>query len=378
MIGGRIQMVLLLLAMAAAPAAAAPPPLPTTQHAGPFASGHVQGIAVDRKRGYIYYSFTNLLAKYDFHGKLVGTLVGWTGHLGDLDFNNADGKIYGSLEYGKRNAFYIAVIDGERIDHIGIPAQESGILRTVYLPEVTRDYAAPSHRYGCSGIDGVAFGPAFGRTAGRRYLTVAYGIYGDNQRSDNDHQVLLQYDAADWSRIAQPLSEARPHHQGPDRPRTKVFVRTGNTRYGVQNLAYDETLQRWFMGVYKGGKPSFPNYGLFAIDARTMPVHGPLIGVPKAGELPGADGFSGERWEFGLLLPLAEDGFIDRNSSVRGWNRKADVGIQPLGSGLYYMVSNFRTADKEAAEVKLARWSGVAEDPFSIARSPAKMKKSRK
>jgi hypothetical protein len=35
-----------------------------------WASGHVQGIAVDVQGGYIYYSFTNLLAKYDFSGKL--------------------------------------------------------------------------------------------------------------------------------------------------------------------------------------------------------------------------------------------------------------------------------------------------------------------
>ena len=63
--------------------------------------------------GYIYYSFTNLLAKYDFSGKLIGTLVGWTGHLGDLDFNPADGKVYGSLEYKEDQAFYIAVIDAK-------------------------------------------------------------------------------------------------------------------------------------------------------------------------------------------------------------------------------------------------------------------------
>jgi hypothetical protein len=44
-----------------------------------------------------------------------------------------------------------AVIDGERIDGAGIPAQGSGTLLTMYLPEVTRDYAAPSHRYDCSG-----------------------------------------------------------------------------------------------------------------------------------------------------------------------------------------------------------------------------------
>src|SRR5690606_20923468 len=94
--------VLLALALVtAAPLATASPtlpPLPLQQDGGTWPSGHVQGIAVDRQRGYIYYSFTDLLAKYDFHGNLIGTLVGWTGHLGDLDFNAADGHIYGSLE----------------------------------------------------------------------------------------------------------------------------------------------------------------------------------------------------------------------------------------------------------------------------------------
>jgi hypothetical protein len=40
----------------------------------------------------------------------------------------------------------------------------------------------------------------------------------------------------------------------------------------VQNLTYDETLQRWFMGVYQGQKPPFPNYLLFAVEAREQPV----------------------------------------------------------------------------------------------------------
>src|SRR5690606_7748561 len=133
-------------------------------------------------------------------------------HLGDLDFNGEDGKVYGSLEYKADEAFYIAVIDVSRLDRVGAEAGETDIFRTVYLPEVAKDYSAdvngdgrfdgdiaetPDHRYGCSGIDGVAFGPAFGQTGGKRFLTVAYGIYGNSDRTDNDHQVLLQYDIAE-------------------------------------------------------------------------------------------------------------------------------------------------------------------------------------
>lgn len=370
-----------LLLAAAAPQQSPDPALlarlPLAQNGGTWASGHVQGIAVDLQRGHIYYSFTNLLAKYDLSGRLIGTLVGWTGHLGDLDFNPEDGKLYGSLEYREDKAFYIAVIDVSRLDRVGVEAGTSAIFRTVYLPEVAADYAAdvngdgrfdgddgkfrsdaaasPDHRYACSGIDGVSFGPEFGRSDGRRYLTVAYGIYGNPGRADNDHQVLLQYDISDWARYASPLSEAAPHRRGPARAHGKYFVRTGNTLYGVQNLSYDASLQRWWLGVYPGKKPGFPNYQLFAVDARTRPVSGDLVGMP---------GSDGKRWEKGLTLALAEDGLRDPATGIRGWNQKADVGSQPLGSGLFYFAVNAGAKGRQTADLTLMRWTGDAPKPF--------------
>lgn len=358
-----------LLFLAAVVPAAADRPLPSTHRSGPWASGHVQGIAVDRKGGYIYYSFTNLLAKYDFNGKLIGTLVGWTGHLGDLDFNPADGRVYGSLEYKKDKAFYIAVIDVARIDRVGIDAASSDILRAVHLREVTRDYTAdvngdgrfdgddgqfrdnaaesPDHRYGCSGIDGVSFGPAFGRSDGPSLLTIAYGIYGNTKRTDNDHQVLLQYDIVDWARYAKPLVERAPHRSGPAVVHGKYFVRTGNTTYGVQNLAYDAASRRWFMGVYRGKKPAFPNYLLFAVDADTRPRRGDLTGVPAP---------DGKGWEQGALLALADAGLKDPATGIRGWNQKADVGFQPVGGGLFYVAVNSGTKNAQSAKLSLMRY----------------------
>lgn len=368
---------LALAVVGPAGARAETPPLPLTQNGGTWTAGHVQGIAVDRAGGYIYYSFTNLLAKYDFDGKLIGTLVGWTGHLGDLDFNPADGKVYGSLEYKQDKAFYIAVIDVRRLDRVGVQAGDADIFRTVYLPEVVKDYAAdvngdgvfdgddgkfkddaaasPDHRYGCSGIDGVAFGPAFGRTDGKLYLTVAYGIYGNTSRADNDHQVLLQYDIAGWASHARPLIEAAPHHEGPAAVDGKYFVRTGNTTYGVQNLAYDEAQRRWFMGVYQGKKTAFPNYLLFAVDAATAPTTGPLIGVPAPG-----GGF-----ETGPLLKLAEAGLADSATNVRGWNQKADVGLQPVGNGRFYLARNSGGGGRQTADLTLMRWTGDPQKPFA-------------
>nr|WP_298726528.1 hypothetical protein [uncultured Steroidobacter sp.] len=348
-------------------AAAEPAPeLPLHHNGGTWSSGHVQGIAVDVQGGYIYYSFTNLLARYDFSGRLIGTLVGWTGHLGDLDFNPADGKVYGSLEYGKDRAFYIAVIDAKRLDRIGIEATDTELFRTVHLPEVTKDFVADmdgdgstdgerDHRYGCSGIDGVGFGPAFGHVDGPRYLTVAYGVYGDTARNDNDHQVLLQYDVSDWSEYLQPLNEAALHRSGPDTLRGKYFVRTGNTTWGVQNLSYDDSLQRWFLGVYQGRKQSFPNYLLFAVDARTPPKPGILIGVPHR---------DGKGWERGQLLALADDGLRDAETGVRGWRQKADVGFQPLGRQLYYVSMSSGGKGAQSADLTLMRWTGDANQPF--------------
>lgn len=376
-VGSLFAVAALLFSMATTHSATPAPlaRLPLKQNGGTWSSGHVQGIAVDVKGGYIYYSFTNLLAKYDFSGRLIGTLVGWTGHLGDLDFNPADGKVYGSLEYKEDKAFYIAVIDVGQLDRVGVEAGKTKIFRTVYLPEVVEDYVAgmdgsgkpngdaavtQGGRYGCSGIDGVGFGPAFGHVDGPRYLTVAYGIFGDTTRTDNDHQVLLQYDIGDWDKYARPLTEAEPHRTGPNAPQGKYFVRTGNTSYGVQNLSYDQTLQRWFMGVYRGKKESFPNYLLFAVEARAQPAIDELVGVP------GADG---KGWERGRLLELADDGLKDASTGVRGWNQKSDVGFQPVGHGLFYLSANSGGKGAQTSDLALMRWTGDARKPFVPAKA---------
>jgi hypothetical protein len=215
--------------------------------------------------------------------------------------------------------------------------------------------ASPDHHYDCSGIDGVAFGPEFGRADGKLYLTVAYGIYGNTSRTDNDHQVLLQYDITDWARYASPLSEAAPHHNGPASVHGKYFVRTGNTSYGVQNLSYDAGMRRWFMGVYQGKKPSFPNYLLFAVDARDEPVRADLVGVSGPG---------GKGWEQGMLLPLAKDGLRDPATGIRGWNQEANVGFQPVGKGLFYVSVKSGGKGHQTGDLTLMRWTGDPAKPL--------------
>ena len=61
--------------------------LPPDIYTGKWREGHIQGIAVDLERGYIYCSFTTILIKLDMSGKLVGSVRGFTGHLGCLAYN---------------------------------------------------------------------------------------------------------------------------------------------------------------------------------------------------------------------------------------------------------------------------------------------------
>ena len=352
---------------------------PHTIKVGPFKSGHVQGIAVDREKGFVYYSFTTLLVKTDLEGNIIGSVKGLLGHLGCLDFNPADGRVYGSLEYkndaiGKgilssndkshlklANAFYIAIFDVDRINRENMDAEKDGVMTSVYLPTVLEDYLAKvevdgktvDHRFCCSGIDGVSFGPKFGKTDGRRYLTVAYGIYGDNKRPDNDYQVLLQYDIRDWKQYEHPLSQDKMHQHGPKRPNGKYFAFTGNTSYGVQNLEYDEENKIWLMAVYYGHKPFYPNYGIFAVDAKAKPVTQPLMGVPYQQE--------------GKIVKLAEMGSRHEATGIYGWKKGIGyTGLESLGNGLFYIAHDYSENKMQRAEVRLYRFDPSKEKPFTL------------
>lgn len=270
---------------------------------------HIQGIAVDPKKGYIYYSFTTKLIKAKLDGTIVGSVDGLTGHLGCIDFNDADGKVYGSLEYkndvigrginsiiGVRktyeDSFYMTIFDVDKINRMDMDAEKDGVMTAVYLKEVVDDFNGTGinkagevvpHRYGCSGIDGTAIGPMPGDPDGKDYLFVCYGIYSDLAREDNDHQVILCYDLEELNCFAQPLSQEAMHKSGPAAPKEKLFVFTGNTTYGVQNLEYDPYTKGYFMALYPGKKPEYPNFKLMQIDATAAPVRKPLQGLKEEG-----------------------------------------------------------------------------------------------
>ena len=343
---------------------------------GPFKAGHIQGIAVDQEKGYIYYSYTTMLIKTDLQGRIVGSVTGLLGHLGDLDLNEADGRVYGSLEYKNDaigrgilnmekstctldNAFYIAIFDVDRIDRVGMSAEEDGIMTTVYLPTVLEDYLAEvatsegkkAHRLGCSGIDGVAFGPKFGTTSGKEYLTVAYGIYSEKDRSDNDYQVLLQYDTEKWAKYERTLSQDDMHQMGPRKPAGQYFVFTGNTTYGVQNLEYDPFTEAWLMAVYKGVKEHYPNYTLFAADAKARPAKQTLQGVPYIKK--------------GLVVPLKAEGLKDATTGIRGWMwGVGSTGMAALGGGYYYFSHNYNSEQGQGSTIRMYRYTDLKDEAF--------------
>ena len=352
--------------------------LPDSIYSGKQGKFHVQGVAVDKANGYVYFSFTDRLIKTDLSGKLIGSVTGFAGHLGDLDFNEGDGKIYGSLEYkndaiGKgiskskglkdngQNAFYIAVFDGKGITRPDMNAEEGDLLRTIYIAEAVKDYEAnvqfntstKAHRFGCSGIDGVAFAPEIGTAnTNKKYLYVAYGIYGDTTRTDNDYQVLLKYDVGDWGEYGKNLSQRKLHRSGPKKPLDKFFVKTGNTRYGIQNLAYDTYSGNFYAAVYRGAKKEFPNYDLFVIDARRKAVSDQISLGDKSTQI--------------KTLSLADIGPADQDTGIRGWYFKwGATGICPLGSGLFYISHNKKDRDgQEHCTVYKYKWIGDAQNSF--------------
>jgi hypothetical protein len=347
-----------------------PAQLPLTIDGGEWPAGHVQGIAIDREHGFVYYSFTTMLVKTDLAGTVLGSVVGFTGHLGDLDFNEKDGRVYGSLEYKEAQSFYIAILDVDKITSLNMDAEASGIVSTVYLEEVVEDFTAdmdgngvfdgdiaatPDHRYGSSGIDGVSFGPAFGRgDHSRQVLMVAYGVYSNVNRTDNDNQVILQYDVKKWRKYEQPLTQAAPHTSGPADEDAKYFVYTGNTTFGVQNLEYDEYTGNWLLAAYTGQKPQFPNYSLFAIDGSDRPREGVVQGQATP--------------ETGRILQLLDAGLSDPATGIRGFNFVADVGLESMGCGYFYVSRQSNRVENgvtlQSADLTLYRWTGGTPAPF--------------
>ncbi|HBE55204.1 MAG TPA: hypothetical protein DDW22_04035 [Prevotellaceae bacterium] len=330
---------------------------------------HVQGIAYDRKRDCMYMSFTTSLVKVDMQGRVLGSVEGLTGHLGCISLNPDDGRLYGSLEYkhdaigqgimdgmgGVRNdnedGFYIAVFDVARINREHMNAQE--VMTTVYVrpavddfnAEVTNQGRTLRHRFGCSGIDGLTLAPRWGKGRGRRMLYVAYGIYSENDRTDNDYQVLLCYDVDKLRKHEQTLVPQNLHHSGPKKADATYYIHTGNTCWGVQNLCYDSHTGHMLAAVYPGKKPGWKNFGLYVADGQGKPTREVLKGV--------------EPRTTGLVMPLLMQGEHDPAHDTWGWNFKwGSTGLVSLGDGRFYVSVGGRdkATGRQYCEARLFRW----------------------
>ena len=325
---------------------------------GKHGKNHIQGMAVDEKNGWVYYSFTTMLVKTDSEGRALGSVTGLIGHLGCISIDKTTGDVYGTLEYkhdsiGKGilkslgggsfdDGFYLVRFNGPGIVRAEMDAEKDGLMTAMFLPDVLADYRgkgepingkAPDHRYGCSGIDGVCLAPPPGGGEGED-VWIAYGVYGDVARSDNDHQVLLRCDKAAFDRYARPLRQRDMHRSGPP-SLVRYFVYTGNTEYGVQNLEYDPYTNCVFMAVYRGRKPGFPNKDIYAADWSVPAQTVPLRGLN----------------ETGLSLTL-RGAAGPESDAISGWELPfGQYGLYARGSGRFYIAEPAETEDEESAYV---------------------------
>ena len=312
---------------------------------------HCQGIATDGK--FMYYSFTTKFVKTDMEGNFIGSAVGLTGHLGCIAYNEADGCVYGSLEYkndiigkGIRNAlgiegdcptgFYIARIDVARINTADIDAIGSGVLTLLRLKDVVDDHlwreGEVEHKYGCAGMDGTTIVPDY---HGKRTIFVAYGIYEDVNRDDNDEQVLVAYDMERIAPLFSVIDPANDSTEGVTADK-KLFVFTGNTTFGVQNLEYDSYTDCILAAVYRGKKPQFPNRSMYFIDMKAPEYE-------KDGK---------------TYLPLAKRG-LSHESGIYGSDFKfGSTGVIALGDGLYYFSEPTSKAGVHTSLVRLYKLLG--------------------
>ena len=319
--------------------------LPKQLYSGFWKEGHVQGIAVDAKREFVYYSFTTILLKTDFEGNPIGTVENLAGHLGCIQYDPDRDLVYGSLELkhdqigkgiidrigydpSQEDAFYAVCFEAEKIDRMRMDAERDDVMNAVWLRDVVADYretdpaSGEAHRYGCSGIDGFALGPVFGQSPDApKKMMIAYGVYENRSRNDNNYQVIRQYDPSVFETYGKPLCQSAPHHSGPEHSEEVYFLYTGNTVYGIQNLDYDAFSRNWLVSVYVGHRESFTNFPMFLIDGKVAPREDDL------------QGRAGER---GKVLTLAKLGEEGKQGIFGSFFPYGSTGIASMGGGYFY------------------------------------------
>ncbi len=341
--------------------------LPNYIYTGTYGSYHVQGMSVDVKGGYTYYTFTSTLVKLDMDGNLVGTMTGFPGHMGDCSYNEEDGKLYatlhlegdGSYDWSKEMLYYVAIIDVSKITSVGMSYKTNDLMKVVHLKNI-QDYAEATldggltGKFGVNGLDGCELGPKFGSSTGKTYLTVSAGapntcVDGVNTRDDNDYQVIWQYDISNWwTTLAQPFDETNP----PKPEATadgEYFLLTGNGNFGIQDICYDAYTKQWFFITYGIQDKEYQHWGYcFVVSANSQPKTEVLKGQPTTTE--------------GKVLQFVPKGDYHAASGIYSFGfYEASSGITSIGNGYFYV--SIAKADpatgKQCADVYKYKWTGV-------------------
>lgn len=194
---------------------------------------HLQGVATDGR--YMYWSFTDSLVQTSLQGTVLRQVRVHGGHLGDITCHN--GRIYGSLvgnslagkPWGVWTSFAVHVWDAETLAFLDII-------------RLDRCYADYQNRYcGFNGIDGITFGTD--PDTGEEVLLTACALFTDPAYS---RQMILQF--------------------SPDgQPQKEHFIETGNTVFGIQNLAREPDTGNYWFTTYESSEPYQPKDRLYCV-----------------------------------------------------------------------------------------------------------------
>lgn len=304
---------------------------------------HMQGACVDSEFKYMYFSYTDVLAKVEIStGKLVATVVGFDGHIGCLDYY--DGYVYASLPTGTKS--YLAIFDPEKLTSVGMNIKtmtNDDAVAGVLLDEPTkreRDAVDPNlfigqsgdaygHYLGNTSNDGVTIGKWPGGNDDELYLITTTGTLKRQgaPRYDNMYTAIYFYKLSDiwqeegnpWKR---PFSNARALEEnieeGEALSAAKImYVFHGNMNYSIQNIEYE-----WDTGdlsAYCYESIDGFSESMFVIDGSVEPTYKTLE-LGQNNEMPSKVDRTYAKW---LAEAYATDanknGRIEENEYLKGY-----------------------------------------------------------
>lgn len=358
--------------------------------AGVGTDNHVQGITSDSYGDYFYYSFTDRLIKQKADGEVVGSVVGFggSGHLGDVSFNETDGRVYASyitkIAYGLPDAgdnelsnCYVLIFDVDKITSMNM--RPDSVVNCVYVGKPIVELSKVSGygqadenirlggKYGVVNvIDSMAFGPKFGEPDGKKFLTLGLGMVAAGaeingvsakMRTDNDYITLLQFDTENWEMYETPFTSLNTAG-GPQAVDETYFYYMGYHDYGIQNIMYDEYAEVYFLSSYGvsnyAADTQFPNYMLYVLDA-AIPAESKAL--------------AGNGDEKGLVVS-EKCGILHEETGIKGYELSYSVGMHSMGDGYYYIASAYNTTqNKQGAKLNLYRWH-INNDNQTTATNP--------